>query len=564
MSPVGSSWSSGGIPPVSTISPSGSPVVETAPSRATVTYVFGSAMRNRCARRARPTSTSSSPVANGSSVPAWPALRTPSARRVASVRSCDVLPAGLSTRTRPSTLRTLQLGGDLLAQERDELVVRELGREAGRAPVTAAAPPPRDGRHVDAAVRRAQRDLLACAVAVHQLACERGDLRPLDRAEVVDDALGVALLRAGEAEVVAAEVGERDRVVVQALELRQRAAEQLELRVRHAFVQAPVDVVDVDAGGDQLGRHHVRARAGVLVHELAGVRDEPDVQRLGDLDRRRDAQRRHEVPHDLGRARRVLDDVVDRAEARVVVVMVDVEDVGVVALERLDRVAVDVAAVEEDDRALVEVVGRPALQPVEVEEAVLVGQRELVGGHEHDRVLAERAQDLVHPDERAERVAVGVLVREQDELRRRADLVEHLLARLDRDLRPERAHAGGASCSRSASTRAARSAVWSSSNWSSGVRLRRSSAATRLWRNPCADCRPASVASCSDSGPRTLTYTRAWRRSGLVLTSVTVTNPMRGSFSSCARASPSTCRIASSTRRILAALILALRHPRTT
>src|SRR3954471_11188649 len=97
-------------------------------------------MRNRCARRARPTSTSSRPVANGSSVPAWPALRTPSARRVASVRSCEVLPAGLSTRTSPSTeaLR-LQLGGDLLAQEGDELVLGELGGEAGGAAMAPAA-----------------------------------------------------------------------------------------------------------------------------------------------------------------------------------------------------------------------------------------------------------------------------------------------------------------------------------------------------------------------------------------------------------------------------------------
>src|SRR3954468_3857996 len=102
-------------------------------------------MRKRCARRARPTSTSSRPVANGSSVPACPALRTPRPRRVSSVRSCEVLPAGLSTRTSPSTEARryrgddLQLGGDLLAQEGDELVVRELGREAGRPAVAAAA-----------------------------------------------------------------------------------------------------------------------------------------------------------------------------------------------------------------------------------------------------------------------------------------------------------------------------------------------------------------------------------------------------------------------------------------
>ena len=47
-------------------------------------------------------------------------------------------------------------------------------------------------------------------------------------------------------------------------------------------------------------------------------------------------------------------------------------------LDHLGGVAVDVAAVEEDDRALLEVVGRHADEPLELEEAVLVGQRELV------------------------------------------------------------------------------------------------------------------------------------------------------------------------------------------
>src|SRR3954469_20373192 len=166
-------------------------------------------MRKRCARRARPTSTSRRPVANGSSVPACPALRTPRPRRVASVRSCEVLPAGLSTRTSPSTERRryLQLGGDLLAQEGDELVVGQLGREARGAPVAAAAARPRDRRDIDVAVGGAQRDLLARPVAVEQLPRLGLGLWALPRAQVVDDALGVALLRPGHAEVVAAEVG---------------------------------------------------------------------------------------------------------------------------------------------------------------------------------------------------------------------------------------------------------------------------------------------------------------------------------------------------------------------
>src|SRR5919112_2788871 len=62
-------------------------------------------MRWRCTRVARPTRTSSRPVANGSSVPAWPTRRRgldPSCRRTAATMSCEVLPAGLSTSRSPS------------------------------------------------------------------------------------------------------------------------------------------------------------------------------------------------------------------------------------------------------------------------------------------------------------------------------------------------------------------------------------------------------------------------------------------------------------------------------
>src|SRR5581483_151099 len=142
---------------------------------------------------ARPSNTNNNPVANGSSVPAWPTL-TPrgNPRRTRATTSCEVGPAGLSTRRTPSRAKPRpegsfrggsspggslprppgsviallrrrggQLRRDLLAQEGHELVVGQLGREAGRLPVTAAAARARDGRHVDLAVGRAQRDLLA-------------------------------------------------------------------------------------------------------------------------------------------------------------------------------------------------------------------------------------------------------------------------------------------------------------------------------------------------------------------------------------------------------------------
>ena len=79
-------------------------------------------------RVAVPTSKSRSPLANGSSVPAWPVLTPPSARRTAATTSCEVMPTGLSTSSTPSMgllgerLRGVQLRRDLRAQEGDQLV----------------------------------------------------------------------------------------------------------------------------------------------------------------------------------------------------------------------------------------------------------------------------------------------------------------------------------------------------------------------------------------------------------------------------------------------------------
>src|SRR5215212_10209188 len=63
------------------------------------------------------------------------------------------------------------------------------------------------------------------------------------------------------------------------------------------------------------------------------------------------------------------------------------------------------------------------------------------------------------------------------------------------------------------------------------------------------------VASRSSGLPRTDTYTRAWRRSGLVSTEVTVTNPMRGSRSPSAIRTETTSRTASFTRRMRSAIL---------
>src|SRR6185436_9025418 len=190
-------------------------------------------MRKRCTRVARPTSTSSSPVANGSSVPAWPTfVPFPSRRRTCATTSCEVTPAGLSKRMTPSTGRSLELRGNLLAQERHQLVPRQRRREAGRLAVAAAALGAGDRGDVDAVVARAQRDLALLGIGRSEaVAHERGDRGALNRAQVVDDALGVVLLGAGCREVGAAEVRERQAAAVVALDLSECARQQRDLRV---------------------------------------------------------------------------------------------------------------------------------------------------------------------------------------------------------------------------------------------------------------------------------------------------------------------------------------------
>ena len=200
-----------------------------------------------------------------------------------------------------------------------------------------------------------------------------------------------------------------------ALDPFQRAGDQPQLLDRHVLVEAPVGVVDVDPGLDQLGRDPVGVGVGVLVHELAGVGDQADVERRGHLRRDRGAEQDGEVVDDLGRAGGVDVDQVDVAEAGVVVVVVDVDDVVAALGEEVDRHAVDVAAVEEDDGAVGHVGRRLVEDLLQRQEAVLDRQRELLRAEEHHRVLAELGEQLVHAEQRAERVAVGALVGGQQE-----------------------------------------------------------------------------------------------------------------------------------------------------
>ena len=73
--------------------------------------------------------------------------------------------------------------------------------------------------------------------------------------------------------------------------------------------------------------------------------------------------------------------------------------------------------------------GRLGDEVLDLDEAVLVGQRELVRRHVGDRVLAERGEHELHARQRAERVAVGVLVRGEQEALGALELGEQQRAR---------------------------------------------------------------------------------------------------------------------------------------
>ena len=224
--------------------------------------------------------------------------------------------------------------------------------------MAAAAALARDRRHVDLVAARAQRDAPRRPLVAGRLADQRHHLGAFDGAQGVDDPLGVRLLRADLGEVVAEEIRDDDPAALVELGALERAGEQLQLRELHRLVDVAEDVVHVGAGLDELGREPQRLRRRVRVLEAAGVGDETDVERLGDLRRERNVERAEDVADDLGGRRRLVDDQVDAAEAVVVVMVIDVEHQAG-ALDRLG-VGADAAlvrAVDGEEHALFESVG---------------------------------------------------------------------------------------------------------------------------------------------------------------------------------------------------------------
>src|SRR5918992_5578979 len=110
------------------ISPSGSPVAVRAVRSISVTYRLSRPTKHEASLVVFPDNSSRSPVANGSSVPAWP-VRAPVRRRNAATIANEDGPAGLSARTMPPCVSARGGSLELLDDEALEVVERELARE---------------------------------------------------------------------------------------------------------------------------------------------------------------------------------------------------------------------------------------------------------------------------------------------------------------------------------------------------------------------------------------------------------------------------------------------------
>ena len=146
-------------------------------------------------------------------------------------------------------------------------------------PAACRCPPPPDARAIaetsTSSWRGAQRDPAGRPLVARRLADERDHLGAFDRAEVVDDPLGVRLLGADVPEVVLEEVRHDEPPSLEELRALECACEQLQLRELHRLVDVLEDAVHVGPGLDELGGEPQRLRCRVRVLEAAGVGDEP-------------------------------------------------------------------------------------------------------------------------------------------------------------------------------------------------------------------------------------------------------------------------------------------------
>src|SRR4029077_18177322 len=166
----------------STTSPSGSPVDVRHERSISVRYRLSSPTRHGASLVVLPDNRRRSPVANGSSVPAWP-VRAPVILRICATTAKDDGPLGLSTSATPagSSARGGTLREEALADLLDDLLQGKVRGESGGLSMSPAPEDPRDRRDVGRVDARAGRPLVRGCVFVQLLPDQYGQLRSLDR-----------------------------------------------------------------------------------------------------------------------------------------------------------------------------------------------------------------------------------------------------------------------------------------------------------------------------------------------------------------------------------------------
>ena len=279
-------------------------------------------------------------------------------------------------------------------------------------PAAARCPPPPSSRAIadtstaGSAVRSETRYMPSGPASLTRAAARM----PRTPAHHLDDALGVAA--AGGVEVVAREHGREHAAAGQRTGALERAAHEQQAVERLLLVEMARHRGGIDAGLDHGRRDPVRARAGVAVPEAAGVGDHPDVERLGDLPGDRPAGLLEDVPDDLRGAGGERLDQVEVAEAGVVLVVVDVDHHPRALMDRGVPHPQLAGAVDRHQHPLPQIGGQVLHDHLVVahQEREVARDRGVVGVRHH-HVVPGGAQGPGEPEHRADRVAVGVVVR---------------------------------------------------------------------------------------------------------------------------------------------------------
>ena len=362
--------------------------------------------------------------------------------------SCEVGPAGLATTRMPSSsvpvairpgLRVvsrrpppLELADQALGlrkHQRPRLRQRQRHRRAGRPGVP--SPAERAGQHgrIHAAVLGAHAEPRLGALVLE----DDRDLAGLGLRQQVDQALGHLRRGAGRRVVGGQQLGPQQPPVQGRLQARQHQPEEVQLRVRLGAVEPPcaMSYSGAPAARSSLATRSVRAvvlgcwklAVSMTTPAIRLAAIAPSAASSGTPRRGRSSVT---ISHVAGRVRI---DPVERAEADVGLVMVDVDDghareqLGMLLEHRAH--ALEVAAVADDDQVVIQVRVRRLAEAAHLRQEE-VGVRNRVCAHGRGP-LAERLQRQRQPERRAERVRLRVAVADGHHRSRGGDRGDHLV-----------------------------------------------------------------------------------------------------------------------------------------